>query len=126
MPLPLVTPAIVLSCRGAPIGDLNLVRSLGREGVPVSVIAEYDAAPTLRSRYARESYVLPRFTRDPNVLRQFLLSRAAQFDSPPVLIANCDSDLAVLDQLRGDLGSHYRIAIPSTPLIEMLGDKQRF
>jgi len=127
MPSPVVLPtAIVLSCRGASIGDLNLLRSLGREGVPVTVIAEYDAAPTLRSRYARESIVLPRFTRDPDALRRFLMGRTRESAGRPVVIANCDSDLALLNQLRADLEADYRVLIPAASIIDELGDKQQF
>ncbi|MEY2876481.1 MAG: hypothetical protein RLZZ373_3852 [Pseudomonadota bacterium] len=35
-------PAVVLACLGAQGADLNLVRSLGEQGVPVIVIGEYE------------------------------------------------------------------------------------
>ena len=47
-------PAVVLASLGAPGADLNLVRSLGAEGVPVIVIGEYEFPPSGYSRYCIE------------------------------------------------------------------------
>ena len=118
--------AFVFSCRGASIGDLNLLRSLGREGVRVTLISEYDTAPALHSRYASKFILLPGFTREPDLLRYFFAARARASTDRPVIIANCDSDLALLSQLRCDLEADYRVLIPSASLIDKLGDKRQF
>ena len=54
-------PAVVLACAGAPEGDLNLVRSLGEQGVPVIVLGEYADPPSRYSRYCIEFVQVPDF-----------------------------------------------------------------
>ena len=119
-------PCIVFSCKGAAEGDLNLVRALGRQGVPVTVIAEYDAAPALRSRYCSDGMVVPRITQEPEVALQVLLRHAGTCREKPVLIASADPDLLLLSRLRPLLEPHYRFAMTPPELVEVLTDKRKF
>jgi hypothetical protein len=48
----------------------------GAQGVPVTVISEYDHAPAALSRYCTVHYCLPLFTRAPQKLLEFLIDYA--------------------------------------------------
>jgi len=68
---PVRVPAVVLSCSGAPEGDLNVVRSLGEQGVPVIVVSEYADPPSRLSRYCTEFIQVPDFD-NPSALSDVL------------------------------------------------------
>ncbi|MBI3899523.1 MAG: ATP-grasp domain-containing protein [Gammaproteobacteria bacterium] len=121
-----LTRAVVLSCKGAAEGDLNVVRSLGREGVPITVIAEYDGAPAARSRYCDEHILLPRFTRNPEILQNFLIDYARQQTDRPVLIPTADPDLLLVSALRTEIEPFYHLPLASAALVDVLTDKRKF
>jgi D-aspartate ligase len=118
--------AVVLSCKGAAEGDLNVVRSLGRCGIPVTVIAEYENAPASQSRYCTEFALIPLFTRDPKALRNFLIEYAGRQTHRPVLFPTADPDLLLLSQLRAELRQHFHLPLASASLVDTLVDKARF
>jgi D-aspartate ligase len=121
-----LTKAVVLSCRGAAEGDLNVTRSLGQQGVPVTVISEYDHAPAALSRYCKEQYCLPAFTRAPQKLLEFLIAYARRQRRQPVLFPTADPDLLIISQLRAALQAHYHLPLARPELIELLTDKCKF
>ena len=71
-------PAVVLACAGAPEGDLNVVRSLGEQGVPVVVIGEYADPPSRFSRHCVEFIQVSGFSQQPQALLAVLADLAAQ------------------------------------------------
>jgi predicted ATP-grasp superfamily ATP-dependent carboligase len=115
-----------MSCKGAAEGDLNVVRSLGRRGIPVTVVAEYPDAPAAWSRYCTELALVPRFSRDPESLRRFLLDFARRQPLRPVLIPTADPDLLLLSQLRAELEPHFLLPLATPALVETLTDKIQF
>ena len=118
--------AVVLSCLGAADSDLSITRSLGRQGVPVTVISEYGHAPAALSRYCTEHYCLPLFTRTPQKLLEFLIDYARRQARKPVLFPTADPDLLIVSQLRAALQPHYHLPLASAELIELLTDKGKF
>jgi D-aspartate ligase len=118
--------AIVLSCAGAADGDLNLVRSLGSEGVPVTVFAEYVGAPAAASRYCTEAVVLPRFTESPERLAAALERYSLAQPCRPVVFPSADPDLALLSGWRDRLQASCDLVLARSALIADLTDKRRF
>jgi predicted ATP-grasp superfamily ATP-dependent carboligase len=118
--------AVVLSCLGAAESDLSVTRSLGQQGVPVTVISEYDHAPAALSRYCTEHYCLPLFTHAPQKLLEFLIDYARRELRKPILFPTADPDLLIISQLRAALQSHYHLPLASAQLIELLTDKRKF
>lgn len=118
--------AIVLSCLGAAESDLSVTRSLGRRGVPVVVVSEYEGAPATLSRYCAERYCLPLFTLAPEKLLEFLLDYARRQPQKPILFPTADPDLLLVSKLRPLLASHYHLPLASPELIDLVTDKQKF
>lgn len=121
-----LTKAVVLSCRGGSQGDLSVVRTLGREGVPVVVVSEYRDNPARSSRYTTRFHVCPELTRDDEKGLKFLLDLATAEPDPPVLFPTADPDLAMVDRLREPLKERYRLFISRPDLIAAFTDKGRF
>jgi predicted ATP-grasp superfamily ATP-dependent carboligase len=80
-------PAVVLGCG---VNGLEVVRSLGRRGVPVTLIGQEAKDIANRSRYANAFRQAPE---DPEDLLRTLLDLAARCPEPPVLIYTSDNHL---------------------------------
>jgi predicted ATP-grasp superfamily ATP-dependent carboligase len=119
-------PAVVLSCIGAPEGDLNLVRSLGEQDVHVIVLSEYRQVPAGRSRYCRELVVEPDFTQSPSQLLTALKALRQRLGVMPVVFPSADPDLLALTQIAGSLDGVAVSTVMDAALAAQLTDKCRF
>lgn len=118
--------AVVLSCRGGSQGDLSVVRTLGREGVPVTVLSEYKESLALASRYCSEPIYLEGFTCDYKRTLNFLIDYANKQDKKPILFPTADPDLIFLSSQRDELEKYYHLYISRREIIENFMDKQKF
>lgn len=121
-----VRPALVLSCLGAPEGDLSLTRSLGEQGVPVIVLSEYAAPPSSRSRHCRAFLHVPGFTRDPALLLDVLRTVRGRLGVAPIVFPSADPDLVALLALHGRLDDVAISTLPAADLTHTLNDKAAF
>lgn len=119
-------PAVVLSCLGAPEGDLNVVRSLGEQGVPVTVISEYADPPSAASRHCGEFLHLPGYTQQPERLLDVLQRMRDRYGMAPVVFPSADPDLMALNQLQPQTRELVRSTLAPAGLIAELSDKRRF
>lgn len=119
-------PAVVLSCAGAPEGDLNVVRSLGEHGVPVIVVSEYADPPSRMSRYCIEFIQVPDFAHHPSALLAVLADLAERHGGPLPVFPSADPDLAALSQLREAARPHVRWTMAEPALVAALMDKRAF
>lgn len=119
-------PAVVLSCLGAPEGDLNVVRSLGEHGVPVTVISEYADPPSAASRHCREFVHLPGYTQAPERLFEVLQRMRERQGTAPVVFPSADPDLTALNQLQQRLRDVVRSTLAPAELVSVLSDKRLF
>jgi predicted ATP-grasp superfamily ATP-dependent carboligase len=119
-------PAVVLSCLGAPEGDLNVVRSLGERGVHVIVLSEYQLVPAGRSRHCRELIVVPGYTQSPDRLLQALTALRRRLGVKPVVFASADPDLAALVEIAGEIDDVAMSTVVDVGLTAVLSDKRRF
>lgn len=122
---PVRVPAVVLSCSGAPEGDLNVVRSLGEQGVPVIVVSEYADPPSRLSRYCTEFIHVPDFDH-PSALQDVLAELARRFGGPLPVFPSADPDLEALSQLREAVRPHVRWTMAAPALVAALMDKRAF
>jgi D-aspartate ligase len=119
-------PAVVLACVGAPEGDLNVVRSLGEQGVPVVVVSEYADPPSRYSRYCTEFVQVPDFTAHPQALLGVLAALARRHGGPLPVFPSADPDLEVLNQLSDAARPHARWTLAAPALVTALMDKRAF
>ena len=118
--------AVVLACRGGAQGDLSVVRTLGRAGVPVSVLSEYDQAPASHSRYCREVHLASNFARDREAAVAQLLDMASREPEAPVIFPTADPDLRMLSDYRERLEPRCRLFLSDRRIVEACLDKSRF
>ena len=121
-----LVPAVVLSCAGAPEGDLNVVRSLGEQGVPVIVVSEYADPPSRLSRYCTEFIQVPDFAHHPVGLRDVLADLAKRHGGPLPVFPSADPDLEALNLLREAARDHVRWTVAAPALVAALMDKRAF
>lgn len=119
-------PAVVLSCQGAPDGDLNVVRSLGEQGVPVIVLSEYAGAPAASSRHCDENLVVEGFTKNTARLLDALSALHRRLGVRPVVFASADPDLNALIELAESIDAVSIGSVVDPALSAILTDKQRF
>ncbi len=118
--------AVVMSVLGGVEGSINVVRSLGREGVPVIVVSEDRDSPVMKSKYAGEALYLERFTLTDERTRDFLINLAKGQGSKPVLFPTADPDLLLISRLRKELQRYYHLIIPGEEIVDTFTDKRKF
>ena len=107
------------------MGDLSLVRCLGRLGIPVVLATDDVKGPATRSRYVRETIEV-RSGGPPGIAVQRLRSFAASCPAPPVLFYQGDDELLLASRCRDALADRFRFVLPPAQLVEDTVDKVRF
>jgi predicted ATP-grasp superfamily ATP-dependent carboligase len=108
------------------VGDLSLVRALGRDGIPVAVATSAPDSRMTRSRYCRAVVRTPSWVDDPEAALATLVGWGSEQREAPVLFYQGDHDLLALSRGRSRLAPHLRCVLPSAELVEALSDKLRF
>ena len=119
-------PAVVLACLGAQGADLNLVRSLGEQGVPVIVIGEYEFPPSGYSRHCVEYICAHQFTRRPEQLLRVLRELRVRHGQALPVFPTADTDLRALVALHADLVGTALWVSASPDTVNRMMDKRRF
>jgi predicted ATP-grasp superfamily ATP-dependent carboligase len=107
------------------MGGLSVIRTLGRERIPVACVVtpETKDQPSL-SRYVRRTVTAPSALTDADGLVDALLRFGSSLADPPVLFVDNDDDLLFVSRNRDRLSACFRLVLPS--LLEDLVDKRRF
>jgi predicted ATP-grasp superfamily ATP-dependent carboligase/thioesterase domain-containing protein len=108
------------------MGDLSLVRALGREGIPVAVAASEADSRITRSRYCRAVVHTPSWVHDPEAALATLIAWGREQREAPVVFYQGDHDLLAVSRGRERLAPHLRCVLPPAELVEDLVDKLRF
>lgn len=111
-------PAVLLRIDQNPFhhGTLGAVRSLGRAGVEVHVIADSTGSPISRSRYVRQIHPPPPPGSSAHDIALSLRRVAARVTRPAVLIPTDGPSAVAVNRLRGDLVPAYLLpAMPAGP-----------
>jgi hypothetical protein len=85
------------------VGDLSLIRALGRDGIPVAVATSEPESPTRRSRYCRAVVRTPSWVDDPEAALAALIAWSGEQRAPPVLFYQGDHDLLAVSRGRSRL-----------------------
>jgi predicted ATP-grasp superfamily ATP-dependent carboligase len=118
-------PAVLLRIDRNPFhhGTLGAVRSLGRAGVEVHVVADSTESPVTRSRFVREMHPPPPPGASPSEIAVVLRRVAARVARPAVLVPMDDASAVAVSRMRAELAPSY--LLPATPgaLPERVADK---
>ena len=108
---------------GADYRALGVVRSLGRHGVPVWVLAEPAEPLASASRYARRSLRWP--SPDDDERAEFLRELAAANRLEGwALIPSADSTAAIIARRHEELAEHYTLTTPPWNVLRWAHDKR--
>ena len=107
------------------MGDLNLVRCLGRHGIPVALVTSEPAGPMTRSRHVRHVVQVGADEADDGIVGR-LCAFAERQPSKPVLFYQSDESLLLCSRHRDRLDAHFRLLLPPPELVESTADKVRF
>ncbi|MFD7546165.1 ATP-grasp domain-containing protein [Streptomyces sp. NPDC059816] len=120
-------PAVLLRIDPNPFhhGTLGAVRSLGRAGAEVHVIAESAASPVPKSRYLHRTHRPPPPDADPAAVTEVLHRVAAQIGRPAVLVPLDDAGAIAVSRAHQDLAGPYLLPGRPGALAERVADKAR-
>lgn len=107
------------------LGDLSLVRALGRANIPVALAGPGEDLTAL-SRFVKTRITLPPIEEDPEGAAAVLCAWASSQRSPPVLYYQGDHDLLLVSRQRRRLSRFFRMVLSDEQLIEDTVDKIRF
>lgn len=108
------------------LGDLNLIRCLGRVGVPVTAALPELPNPAQYSRYCERVVPIPDGQDQPEAVARALMALPWPKETHPSLFYQGDHDLLVVSRYRDLLAEKYRFLVPPADLVEDLVDKSRF
>src|SRR5690606_9737599 len=104
-------------------GTLGAVRSLGRAGVEVHVVADCGRSPVRASRFVTALHTPPPPGADPAEVATVLLRVAARIARPAVLIPMDDAGALAMSRARRELAPAYLLPVRSGALPEQVADK---
>ncbi|HEX6813378.1 MAG TPA: ATP-grasp domain-containing protein [Planctomycetota bacterium] len=108
------------------VGDISLLRALGRSGIPAA-IAIRDAHSEMRlSRYCAAVVPIPSWVDEPLAALEAVIAWAGKQPEAPVLFYQGDHDLLAVSRGRDRLAGHLRCVLPPQELVEDVVDKARF
>ncbi|WP_329217560.1 ATP-grasp domain-containing protein [Streptomyces sp. NBC_01485] len=118
-------PAVLLRIDRNPFhhGTLGAVRSLGRAGVDVHVVADSTGSPVRKSRFVRQLHPPPPPGATPADIAAVLLRVAARIERPAVLIPMDDAGAIAVSRLREELGPAYLLPQQPGTVPERVADK---
>jgi D-aspartate ligase len=116
------SPRVAVACV---LGEIDLVRALGRAGIACAVAAVPDD-PALYSRYVRETVTWFDPWDEADRMLESLLAWGRRQDVKPVLFYNGDHDLLLVSRNREPLSEAFDFVIADADLVEDLVDKERF
>ncbi len=108
------------------LGDISMVRALGKCGIRVAVAASDTSTKCISSRYCKDVLKIPGWQTDPEGTLDALINWAKKQVTKPVLFYQEDLDVLWLSRFRDRLRGYFRIVLPDPELVEELIDKSRF
>nr|WP_217184582.1 ATP-grasp domain-containing protein [Streptomyces sp. AC495_CC817] len=124
-PLDTRVPAVLLRTDRNPFhhGTLGAVRSLGRAGVEVHLVADCAASPVRSSRFLRAIHAPPRPGARLDEFAGVLDRVADRVGRPAVLVALDDASAVAVARLRADLTGRFLLPAGPADLAEQVADK---
>ncbi|WP_408996714.1 carboxylate--amine ligase [Streptomyces europaeiscabiei] len=124
-PLDLRVPAVLLRTDRNPFhhGTLGAVRSLGRAGVEVHLVADCAGSPVGSSRFIHATHAPPRLGASLDEFAAVLRRVAARVGRPAVLVPLDDASAVATGLLREELTDGYLLPAGPAALAEQVADK---
>ncbi|MEE1765992.1 ATP-grasp domain-containing protein [Streptomyces sp. SP18BB07] len=124
-PLDTRVPAVLLRTDRNPFhhGTLGAVRSLGRAGVEVHLVADCAASPVRSSRFIRATHTPPRPGACLDEFARVLRRVADRVGRPAVLVALDDASAVAVARLRAELTDRFLLPAGPPDLAEQVADK---
>ncbi|MFJ9018568.1 ATP-grasp domain-containing protein [Streptomyces sp. NPDC102259] len=118
-------PAVLLRIDRNPFhhGTLGAVRSLGRAGIDVHVVADSTGSPVRKSRFVRQLHPPPPPGAALADIAATLLRVAARIERPAVLIPMDDAGAVAVSRLREELAPSYLLPQQPVAVPERVADK---
>lgn len=118
-------PAVLLRIDRNPFhhGTLGAVRSLGRAGIDVHVVADSTGSPVRRSRFVHRMHPPPAPDASPAEIALTLRRVAARVSRPAVLIPMDDASAVAVDRMRDALAPRFLLPLSPAGLTERVADK---
>ncbi|MFI5687153.1 ATP-grasp domain-containing protein [Streptomyces sp. NPDC051636] len=118
-------PAVLLRIDRNPFhhGTLGAVRSLGRAGVEVHVVADSVGSPVSRSRFVRQMHPPPPPGASPREIAAVLRRVATRIARPAVLVPMDDAGAVAVSRMREELAPCYLLPDGPGALPERVADK---
>ncbi|MBC7404202.1 MAG: FAD-dependent oxidoreductase [Cytophaga sp.] len=113
-------PALIL---GGGVNALGIVRSLGKQDVPLIVMDTDAKSPAMRSRYGRKLLVS---TLEGDELIKQLLALARQFTGTLILFVTEEKTVRTVSECREQLKAFFKIRLPQHERLMQLMHKQGF
>ncbi|MEU0002850.1 ATP-grasp domain-containing protein [Streptomyces sp. NPDC006314] len=125
-PLDTRVPAVLLRIDRNPFhhGTLGAVRSLGRAGVEVHLVADTTGSPVHRSRYVSRMHPPPLPGASQDDIRAVLRRVADRIARPAVLVPLDDASAIAVGRMRDDLAPSYLLPPMPCTLAERVADKE--
>jgi D-aspartate ligase len=117
---PTTMPAVIV---GAEADGLGIARSLGRAGVPVTIVDDDPRQPGMHSRYVRPFVVSALSGR---ALIDGLLALRQRLNESPILFLTTDRDVRTISEHRERLAGAFHIRLPEHHCVCRLLDKHGF
>ncbi|MDP2341882.1 MAG: ATP-grasp domain-containing protein [Deltaproteobacteria bacterium] len=108
------------------IGDLSLVRALGRKRIPVVLATSEPRSSIALSRYCAEVVAIPNVVDAPDDAVDAIVAWARVQPARPVIFCQGDHDLLAFSRGRARVLPHAHLPLPKAELVENLVDKVRF
>ena len=118
-------PAVLLRIDRNPFhhGTLGAVRSLGRAGIDVHVVADSTGSPVRGSRFVHRMHPPPAPDASPADIALTLRRVAARVSRPAVLIPMDDASAVAVDRMRDALVPRFLLPLSPAGLAERVADK---
>lgn len=107
---------------GMDSNGLGIVRSLGREGIPVVAVDFRPSAPGLKSRYCRP-LLTPNPAAEPEGVLKVLTEQSKTHREKALLYPTSDAYVLVVSRFRHALSRNFLFAMPSESLLESIVNK---
>lgn len=108
------------------IGDLSMVRALGRSDIPVVLASSEPAPVAARSRYCTDVLRIPSVVERPDEAIDAIVAWAGKQPKRPVIFYQGDHDLLAVSRHRERVAACADLVLPHAELVEDLVDKLRF
>ena len=108
------------------IGDLSMIRALGRRGIPVALATTDPVSLIARSRYCHAVVPVPSWVKEPDRAIDALIDWARTQPRRPVLFYQGDHDMVAVSRARDRLATCFDFVLPPAELVEALSDKFQF